>query len=57
MCTAISLKAMGHYFGRNLDLDHSYNESVVITPRNYPFLLQIVFTIWTLKKLQCKEIC
>lgn len=40
MCTAISLNAMGHYFGRNLDLDHSYNESVVITPRNYPFLFR-----------------
>ena len=35
MCTAISY--LGHYFGRNLDLEYSYGESVVITPRNYPF--------------------
>ena len=37
ICTAISYTNKGHYFGRNLDLDHSYNESVVIVPRNYPF--------------------
>lgn len=36
MCTAISYLAHNHYFGRNLDLDHSYNESVTITPRNFP---------------------
>lgn len=37
MCTAISYFADGHYFGRNLDLEYSYGESVVITPRTYPF--------------------
>ena len=37
MCTAISLSAQNHYFGRNLDLEYSYEESVVITPRNYNF--------------------
>lgn len=37
MCTAISYNTMQHYFGRNLDLEFSYSESVVITPRNYPF--------------------
>ncbi|MBQ8803664.1 MAG: choloylglycine hydrolase [Tyzzerella sp.] len=37
MCTAISYKAKDHYFGRNLDLEHSYYESVTITPRNYQF--------------------
>ena len=35
MCTAFSFSADDHYFGRNLDLDHHYNEEVVITPRNY----------------------
>ena len=35
MCTAISWTSGNHYFGRNLDLDHSYNEAVTITPRNY----------------------
>lgn len=37
MCTAISYKTKGHYFGRNLDLEYSYVESVAVTPRNYPF--------------------
>lgn len=36
MCTAISYKTANHYFGRNLDLEYSYGESVIITPRNYP---------------------
>ena len=29
-----------HYFGRNLDLEHSYIEQVCITPRRYPFQFQ-----------------
>ncbi len=37
MCTAISYNADSHYFGRTLDLEYSYNESVVITPKNYIF--------------------
>ena len=37
MCTAISYNSGNHYFGRNLDLDYSYSESVAVTPRNYPF--------------------
>lgn len=37
MCTAVSYQTQCHYFGRNLDLDRGYGESVVITPRNYPF--------------------
>ena len=37
MCTAISFLADHHYFGRNLDLEYHYSESVTITPRNYPF--------------------
>lgn len=36
MCTAISYKTKDHYFGRNLDLEYSYEESVTITPRNFP---------------------
>ena len=35
MCTGISFHAKDHYFGRNLDLERSYNERVVITPRNF----------------------
>ena len=34
MCTAISSNGI---FGRNLDLEFSYRETVTITPRSYPF--------------------
>lgn len=37
MCTAVSYLSTAHYFGRNLDLEYSYNEEVAVTPRNYPF--------------------
>lgn len=37
MCTAISLTTLDHYFGRNLDLEYSYIETITITPRNYSF--------------------
>lgn len=37
MCTAITFSKKDHYFGRNLDLEYSYNETVTITPRNFPF--------------------
>lgn len=37
MCTAAVYQNKDHYFGRNLDLDFSYYETVTITPRNYPF--------------------
>ncbi len=37
MCTAITYNTKDHYFGRNLDLEYSYKESVTITPRNYEF--------------------
>ena len=37
MCTAITFRTKDHYFGRNLDFEHGYGETVVVTPRNYPF--------------------
>ena len=37
MCTAITYKTRDHYFGRNLDLEGSFNETVTVTPRNFPF--------------------
>lgn len=40
MCTAISIITKDHYFGRNLDLEYSYEECITITPRNYPFLFR-----------------
>ena len=36
MCTAITYNTKNHYFGRNLDLEYSYKETVTVTPRNYP---------------------
>ena len=37
MCTAVTFHTKDHYFGRNLDLEYRYRETVTITPRNYPF--------------------
>lgn len=37
MCTAISFQTKDHYFGRTLDLERTYCESVTVTPRHYPF--------------------
>lgn len=37
MCTAIAYKTKDHYFGRNLDYEFAYNQTVTVTPRNYPF--------------------
>lgn len=36
MCTAITFSKRDFYFGRTLDLEHSYGEEVVITPRKFP---------------------
>lgn len=36
MCTAITLSGNDFYFGRTLDLERTYGEEVVITPRNFP---------------------
>lgn len=37
MCTAVTYKTNDHYFGRTLDFECSFDEKVVITPRNFPF--------------------
>ena len=37
MCTAVTYRTKDHYFGRNLDYEYSYRETVTITPRNYIF--------------------
>ena len=37
MCTALTYKTSDTYFGRNLDLEYTYNESVTISPRNFEF--------------------
>ena len=37
MCTSISFQTKDHYFGRNLDYEHSYDEKIIISPRTFPF--------------------
>lgn len=36
MCTAITYSGYNSYFGRNLDLEHLYDEEVVVLPRRFP---------------------
>ena len=40
MCTAISYKSNNAYFGRNLDLERGYGESIVIMPRRFEFTMR-----------------
>ena len=40
MCTAIDYQTKDCYFGRNLDLEFSYGETVTITPRKFPFFFR-----------------
>lgn len=35
MCTAITFCSKDHYFGRTLDYEKNFGESVVVTPRNF----------------------
>lgn len=37
MCTSISLRTPSFFFGRNLDLEYTFGQQVVIAPRDYPF--------------------
>lgn len=37
MCTSIIFSPRDHYFGRNLDLEVTFGQQVVITPRDYVF--------------------
>ena len=40
MCTCITYLNNDFYFGRNLDLDCSFGETVTITPRSFPFIFR-----------------
>ena len=40
MCTCITYFNTDFYFGRNLDLDCSFGETVMITPRNFPLVFR-----------------
>lgn len=42
MCTAITYK---NYFGRTLDLEYSYNETVTVTPRSFPLKFRMMPTL------------
>ncbi|WP_251546148.1 choloylglycine hydrolase [Limosilactobacillus caecicola] len=46
MCTALNFAVdNNHYFGRNLDLELSYGQKIVITPQNYSFDFKDVKTL------------
>lgn len=45
MCTAVNFTSGDNYFGRNLDLERSYGEQVVIIPRNYSFPMSTLPTL------------
>lgn len=47
MCTAITYYNGDHYFGRNLDLEYSYRETVTVTPRRFPFPYRHLDTVST----------
>ena len=40
MCTCITYQTDEFYFGRNLDLEYSFGEQIVITPRIIVSLLK-----------------
>lgn len=40
MCTAMTFRSRDRYFGRTLDYEVSFGESVVITPREFPLSFQ-----------------
>ncbi len=41
MCTAISYRGGTHYFGRTLDLEYGYHETVTVTPRRFPLTFRL----------------
>ena len=45
MCTAISYQAGGFYFGRTLDYDIVFGESITITPRGFPLPFRHLKTV------------
>ena len=40
ICTAVKFKKEGAFFGRNLDLEFSYNEKIAVMPRNFPLIFK-----------------
>lgn len=44
MCTALSFPQKDFYFGRTLDYEYSYHETVTVTPRNFPLPFRMLKT-------------
>lgn len=42
MCTCIAYENGDFYFGRNMDVEYTFGEKVVITPRNHRFSFQML---------------
>lgn len=45
MCTAATFTGKDHYFGRNLDLEFSYHETVTVMPRNKELIFRHLSSI------------
>lgn len=41
MCTCITLESRDFYFGRNLDLEYTFGDTVVVTQGRYPFSFRL----------------
>lgn len=47
MCTAATYQTRDHYFGRNLDLEYSHDETVTVMPRRFPLHFRRAGTLKT----------
>lgn len=47
MCTAAVYQTKDHYFGRTLDYEISFHETVAVTPRKYPLFFRRVRSLKT----------
>jgi len=47
ICTAVTYRTRDHYFGRNLDLEYAYHETVTITPRQFSLPFRRLGTVNT----------
>lgn len=45
MCTAATYKTRDFYFGRTLDYEISYGETVTVTPRNFKLMFRSMGTM------------
>ncbi len=45
MCTALSFVRDNFYFGRTLDLEYSYHETVTVVPRSFPLPFRMLPTV------------